>query len=275
MSAAKIEPTCEPFAFIGHCYTIEKNYGQAVRCYQKALSLDPSNEEAGSVLFAYLVTQHRFAEAQKLCEIAVENNVMSGWAYLRLGRLFKDNLNYAKAINNFQQVLRIDSTNALVWAELGECYLNYGKHVPAMKALTRSDELCSNPTTSTLLAKVKLILGNSEEALELIAKVCEEYPSFIYAQSIMAEILYSIAKFDLEISSFGSCERTIERAIRIIKSLPLISSVLKLLGDFYMLYNDLPFISSQKEFNVDTISRALNKKLEKLSKATSSYSKVF
>lgn len=115
MNAAKIEQTSEPFALLGHFYTLEKNFTQAVRCYQKALHLCPSDEEAGSALFAYFVTQHRLIDAQKVCEAAIEVSVMAGWAYLRLARIFKESLNYSKAINNFQQVLRIDPSSASVW----------------------------------------------------------------------------------------------------------------------------------------------------------------
>ena len=163
--------------------------------------------------------------------------------------------------------------NNLVRAELGESYYYLGKHVPSMKALTRSIEIEKNPTASSLLAKVKLILGFREEALLIINEVCKENPDFLYCKIVLSEILYDIAKFELDISAFTSCEKTIEKAISLLMLLPKLASNLKMLGDFYMMHYHLP-LNIVGGYSKSSISNAINLKFQKLLSAANMYSKA-
>jgi tetratricopeptide (TPR) repeat protein len=138
-----------------------------MKCYQKALILDPADLDAALHLVDYHVEANELDRAEVILTDITSLRNRSGWPWRRLGFLRMRQNDYLSAIPSFQNALRADTNDVLSWEGLAESYLKEGRYTAAMKAFTRARELAPNNIyTSYQAALVKQKLGLLEEAID-------------------------------------------------------------------------------------------------------------
>ncbi|RIA96123.1 hypothetical protein C1645_815807 [Glomus cerebriforme] len=157
-----------PFTYLGHFYRlIDRDHVRAKKCYQKAFSNDPLDEEAGMQLSEYYQSAGELQMAEGVYRTAIQARFKAGWAWKRLGFSELANGNYSDAITNFQTALRTNSKDIYCWEGLAQAYRNEGKYMASMKAFLRVTELDSSSVYAHYqIATVKQKLGMYTDAIE-------------------------------------------------------------------------------------------------------------
>lgn len=165
------------------------DFDAALKCYQKAVSLDPTFPDAhtklgiaykefgeldkaeSSLLEAVKLAPDQFKPVFELGEvyrlldklkqavraylIAIELNPDDFFAHFRLAGCYQQEGNYASAVNEYREALRIDPRNAYAWSNLGTTYDADGDGYQAIFAYKRSLECnVSQPLVLVNLATV-------------------------------------------------------------------------------------------------------------------------
>ncbi|GBB89353.1 hypothetical protein RclHR1_01600025 [Rhizophagus clarus] len=157
-----------PFTYLGHYYRlVDKDHVRAKKCYQKAFSNDPLDEEAGSQLSEYYQSEGEAQMAEGVYRTAIHENFKAGWAWKRLGFSELANGNYSDAVIDFQTALRTNSKDIDCWEGLAQAYRSEGKYMASMKAFLRVTELDSTSVYAYYqIATIKQKLGMFVEAIE-------------------------------------------------------------------------------------------------------------
>ncbi|KAI8576073.1 hypothetical protein K450DRAFT_258770 [Umbelopsis ramanniana AG] len=166
--SVKIDPHFGPaFTYLGHFYRlVSKDHAKAMKCYQKALMLDPADLDAALHLVDYHIADKELDQAEVILTDITNLRTRAGWPWRRLGFLRMKKNDCLNAIPSFQSALRADANDVLSWEGLAESYLKEGRYTAAMKAFVRARELApSNVYTSYQVAVVKQKLGLLEEAI--------------------------------------------------------------------------------------------------------------
>ncbi|RHZ76177.1 hypothetical protein Glove_202g69 [Diversispora epigaea] len=156
------------FTYLGHYYRlIENDNVRAKKCYEKAFSIDPHEEEAGIQLSEYYQFNNEENLAVGIYRAAIKANSRSGWAWKRLGFVELVRKNYLEAITDFQTALRTFSKDISCWEGLAEAYLHEGRYMASLKAFTRAIDLDSSSfNVHYQIGLVKQKLGIFNEAID-------------------------------------------------------------------------------------------------------------
>ncbi|KAJ3242718.1 Superkiller protein 3 [Chytriomyces hyalinus] len=186
LKAAKQDPSTRGvFTAIGmFCLEVDENSPRAMKCFQKALQVDATDEEAAVHLSQlYLVEQPDQDDEQKLKNvetakivltefIAVVPRSATAWRYLGFIALRQNE--FTEAITSFQTSLRLDTKSITSWEGLGEAYSEEGKYMASLKAFARAYEL--DPASIYSLyqsAHVNMKLGLYKEAIADFERVLD------------------------------------------------------------------------------------------------------
>lgn len=101
LQSAKLNPDfASNFTYLGHFYRlVEKDLEKAKRCYQKAISLDILDEEAGVYLSNLYIEAGQQSLAIALYRDVTDKSHLAGWAWFRLARY--------QQVHNFQYFSRV------------------------------------------------------------------------------------------------------------------------------------------------------------------------
>jgi tetratricopeptide (TPR) repeat protein len=168
LQAARLHPSSsDVFATLGLAF-VDTDAKRAEQCFRKAVTLDPSDEQAGAACWQLLVEQGRASEANALVRAVSQASGVERvkWVWLRLGLLALSEMDASTAIAALQKALRNARNNARVWYSLGQSYLQRGSYASALKALGRSFEIDpSMVEAKCLFAQVQRQLGQVAEAV--------------------------------------------------------------------------------------------------------------
>ncbi|KAJ2999956.1 Superkiller protein 3 [Globomyces sp. JEL0801] len=256
IKAIKLNPHYSPsFTQLGNYYReVENDLDRASKCYSKAISTNPKDNEAIQSVTAIWLSQNKIGETNDLLKQFVSFVPRSTWAWKQLGILSLHVGRYSEAISHFQTSLRIIPKDSISWISLGEAYIEEGKYMAALKALDRAIEL--EPTTLTAFY-LKGIVNNK---LGLFAESCANFQNVLdslenddsnFMQKIpsikgLAETLNLYAKELYEQGAYGSCLTKLMESIQICqKGLEFdhksYQMLVKLLSDAcFQIYNLVP-----------------------------------
>jgi len=116
-----------PYLNLGAAYYDEGHYGEAIRLYNKALSIDASYEEAYSNRGLVYMKTGRFDDAIKDYNKAIELNGSYVNALHNRGVLFTKLNKWEEALADLNKVLKINPSHAESYNERGSIYLMQGK----------------------------------------------------------------------------------------------------------------------------------------------------
>lgn len=219
LKAAQIAPSMsQPFAFLGHYFTeVCGDEAKAKRCYEKALSLEPANKDAGISLCDVYAANHQHELAIAVCKRAIQSDSRARWAWILCGRYQNASQEYAQAVVAFQNALRVDPKDPWCWEELSECYLNMGKHAAALKSLSQAASLEPSPIIRYSLAAVQLYLGMRREAAEILEDLSSVPDEDVFAPAIklLGDTLFTEAREYLRTGGYITCECLLDRCVQI------------------------------------------------------------
>jgi superkiller protein 3 len=112
--------TGEGFTFLGHYYGevisgVQVDREKAIKCYTKALGIDPLDEEAGWGISELYMNENNLEKALKLW---VDITTLTGhahWCYPLLGQCYMCHGEYEESVKSFQKALELQPVNASCW----------------------------------------------------------------------------------------------------------------------------------------------------------------
>jgi tetratricopeptide (TPR) repeat protein len=142
MRAVDLSPSDpQPYYFLSHAY--ERSQGEANEVsarFRRFEALEPSNPHAAYYYAMTLLKSNALARSgpaldrvESLLRKAVRINPFYTRAYLLLGNLYGQEHQYAKAVSEYQQALRLDPSLPDTYYHLGQAYIQLGRRDLAQK----------------------------------------------------------------------------------------------------------------------------------------------
>ncbi|OZJ05539.1 hypothetical protein BZG36_01672 [Bifiguratus adelaidae] len=169
ITAAKLDPSFGPaFTCLGDYYRdVAQDRQRAKKCYQKAFSLDLTDQRAAMQLSDYYIEDEEYDQAELVLRTCLDVNSRVPWAWKRLGFLDLHNGHDHEAISHFQSALRLNSDDPQCWEGLADGYQNEGRTIAALRAYSRAKQLASSPVYAQIqIANVERRLGLLVDSIE-------------------------------------------------------------------------------------------------------------
>jgi tetratricopeptide (TPR) repeat protein len=235
-----------------------------VKCYTKAISINPADENAVLSLCTVWIFNKKIKEATSLLQQFVMITPRSKWAWKQLGILELDDTPLS-AITRFQTSLRIVHDDPDVWLCLGEAYAKEGKYVASLKAFDRAKELNPNELLNDFLkAAVYQKLGQHSEAIDCYESLLTRLPDESLKKRIpaihgLAETRLHYARELHEQGCFGACLENLTTILTLFKENEFCNySLYKVSGDACIeIHKLLPFMVSPEIGNLAQICHDL------------------
>lgn len=237
LAAAKLNPNDGvPFRFLGHHYARGGDNQRAVKCYHRAVTLNPDDSEAGDTLCGLLDVEGKESLELAVCKEAAGKSPRAFWAFRRLGYLQVHQRKWSEAIQSLQHGIRGYPTCADLWEALGLAYHRLGMFTAAVKSYGRAIELDSSRVFALIESgNIQLMLGYYRKGVEQFRSALEMAPCNHSAYFGLASALLAWARNCVTTGAFGwaaSLLKEASEASRICTSLTgNLSCVWKLHGD--------------------------------------------
>ncbi|XP_014485629.1 PREDICTED: tetratricopeptide repeat protein 37 [Dinoponera quadriceps] len=206
------------------------------RCYQTALQINPSSEEAGIGLStAYRLLKNTDANIQLLQRVTMQGNGPK-WAWLQLGLQHLDDGDAGEAIKALQHVIRADPNDNHSWESLADAYLVRGAHMSALKSYQRALQLSPGSLYPMIqLANIKLLIGQHEEAKADFENILQNDEQYVLALKGLGQACLGLARENTAKQFLSRARENLQQAVDSLTSAVMIRSDLscnwKLLGD--------------------------------------------
>ena len=140
-SIAIYPPFTDAWNQLGVLYNKQKNYKEAMNCYETALKYNPNEPTVQNNIGAVFFATANFPAAVKAFDKAISINPNYFDAYSNLGGAYGEMKKYPEAVNAFQQAIRIDPGNAMAHHYLGITYQFMGNQSMANMCFEKEKEL--------------------------------------------------------------------------------------------------------------------------------------
>jgi tetratricopeptide (TPR) repeat protein len=160
------------------------NADRSIGYYAKAIQLDANNGPAHLQLGLLYYRQSKLIEARHELESVLKVDPTNANAAYYLGKLFKDNHDYAAALTAFEKAQRDPELRQKVLLERGACYMSMNNFDRAISELERSVKLAASDADQlTLYGRYFLALcyeknREVEKAVEELEKIYAQKPTF-------------------------------------------------------------------------------------------------
>ncbi len=158
------------YTCLGMAYNETGQYEKAIEQFQRALTLDPSNDDIyRGMAFAY---QHvgRFDDAEATYRKAIDMRPQYAGGYNWLGKFLYGRGRYTEAVDAFRHATDLSPDSFRGYYNLGGAYISAGKYDDALAALQKSISI--RPTAAALanLGTVDFYLGKYPQAADAYEK---------------------------------------------------------------------------------------------------------
>ncbi|KAJ3694701.1 hypothetical protein LUZ60_000078 [Juncus effusus] len=197
LAAAKLNPNDErPFVFLGRFYKqVAGDSQRAGKCYQRAVTLNPDDLQAGEGLCDLLDEEGKESLEIAVCKEACEKSRKAYWAFRRLGFFQVHQKKWSEAVPNLQQAIRGFQSCADLWEALGLAYHRLGMLTAALKSYARAIELNESRIFALIESgNIHIILGSFREGVERFRDALKTAPNNLSAQFGFASGLLSWAR---------------------------------------------------------------------------------
>lgn len=117
LEGGRLKP--EVWCVVGNCFSLQREHEQAVKCFQRAIQIEPS------FAYAYTLVAHEYAVCEKFDKaiqmfqraLSIDPRHYNAW--WGLGNVSYRQEQYQTAKYNFQKAVNINSSNAVLRAYLG------------------------------------------------------------------------------------------------------------------------------------------------------------
>ncbi len=158
---------------LAEAYVAKQDYDNAAAEMKKAIALDPRNEEMYYRLGLIYLQQKQPAKAEDVFGQLLKINANSAEGHAGLASAYSDEHKYEEALVEYKRVAEIDSTYGDVYYNIGvvEAHLNHADE--AIAALLKQQQTSDDPDNENLLAAVYDAKGMKKEAEAARAKAAE------------------------------------------------------------------------------------------------------
>ncbi|XP_024020114.1 tetratricopeptide repeat protein SKI3 isoform X1 [Morus notabilis] len=243
VAAARLNPqNGGVFRYLGHYYCCyHKDTDRAVKCYQRALSLDPNDSDSGEALCDLLDNRGNHTLEVSVCREASNKSPKAFWAFRRLGYLQVHLKNWSEAVPSLQHAIPGYPTSPDLWETLGLAYHRLGRFTAAIKSYGRAIELESTRVFALVESgNIHLMLGSFKKGIEQFRQALEVSPKCISGNYGLASGLLGLAKEYVYLGAFRWGATLLEEACKVAKETTVLagnlSCIWKLHGDIQLTY---------------------------------------
>jgi serine/threonine protein kinase/tetratricopeptide (TPR) repeat protein len=180
------------YTCLGMVYNATGQYEQAIDQFQRALKLDPNNDDVyRGLAFAYEHVK-RFDEAESIYRRAIAMRPQYASGYNWLGRFLHERGRYAEAIEVFRQSTELAPDSFRGYYNLGGAYTSAGKYNDAVAPLEKSISIRPTLGAFANLGTVYFYLGKYPQAAEAYEKAVQLDPQDSVGVGNLAEAYYWI-----------------------------------------------------------------------------------
>ncbi|WKZ39002.1 MAG: tetratricopeptide repeat protein [Anaerolineales bacterium] len=201
--AEPVEPnqlSAEEWFERAYAFQESKNYKDAIRCYQKALELEPDLDAAHNNLGNIFSDLKRYNEAETAYRKAIELNPDDATAYSNLGNLLSDeNLKrYDGAETAYRKAIELNPDYTNAYHNLGVLLKNLKRYAEAETAYRKAIEL--NPDYATAHYNLGNLLSDENlkryaEAETAYRKAIELNPDYTNAYHNLGVLLKNLKRY--------------------------------------------------------------------------------
>ena len=190
-------------------YEQERNFEKAIKCYDKAIQIDPNHFTSLNNKGVALVALNRYDEALKCYDesLSIEPNYIEAWN--NKGSLYELKDQSDEAIKCYDKAIKVDPKFANAWFNKGNLFANLGNYSEAIKCYDKAIKIKSNYYMAWYYKGI--ILGrqdNTKEALECYNKV-------LSINIDNTEALFNRARMYVRLNDVENALNDLEMAIKI------------------------------------------------------------
>ncbi|CAM8985824.1 unnamed protein product [Rhodiola kirilowii] len=201
--SAKLNPqNSVAFKYLGQFYENQLNDAsteRAVKCYQRAVALNPNDSESGEALCNLLDKGGKFSLEIAVCQEASKSSPRAFWATRRLGYFQVHQKKWSEAVQSLQHAIRGYPTSADLWESYGRAIDLENSRV---FALVES-------------GNVHMMLGLFRKAVEQFRRAMEISPQNISTHYGLASALFGLAKDCNSLGAYGWASSLLEEASKL------------------------------------------------------------
>lgn len=149
----------------------------AIREFEKALQLDPTDDDTMTALSGAYDSAGRTLQAEALLKDALRRAPGSWVNYAYLGKFYYGHADYSQAESAFRNAIELAPDNPLSFYSLGGVYLAEGKYREAEEILTKGIAIRPTAGAYANLALARQYEGRYEEAAAMFQKAAELQPT--------------------------------------------------------------------------------------------------
>jgi superkiller protein 3 len=204
------------FSSLGEIYLQHfQDSKRATKCFLKAFELDLSEVKSAWYLVKDLTEKREWIRAEIYCKkiISSENAKRrlghDSWPYRVLGCSALEVQDEAKAVEWFQNAIRVDNSDTESWVGLGEAYVGSGRLEAAVKVFKRALELDPNHWTAKyLMGVVQTQIGGFDDSIATLEDALAEKPDEECIIAALHDGLLQYAKKSVRTGFFGKAVGT-------------------------------------------------------------------
>ncbi|XP_057975626.1 tetratricopeptide repeat protein SKI3 isoform X3 [Malania oleifera] len=247
------------FRYLGHYYSsaVSADTQRALKCYQRAVSLNPDDSLSGEALCDLLDEGGKESLQNAVCREASEKSPRAFWAFRRLGYLQVHQKKWFEAVQSLQHGIRGYPTCADLWEALGLAYQRLGMFTAALKSYGRAVELEDSRVFALVESgNIFLMLGSYRKGVEHFQQALEICPLSISAYYGLASALLGLSKECINLGAFRWGASLLEEASKVAEASTSfagnISCIWKLHGDIQLTYaNCYPWMEERWNMEIE------------------------
>jgi len=157
----------QAWCVVGNSFSMQQEHEQAIRCFRRAIQLDPSFVYAYTLMAHELAASEKFDKALQMYERAVEIDARHYNAWWGLGNVFNRQEEYQKARYHFEKATEINGSNAVLQISLGTVLKAMGQTEQALDLFTRAARTQQCKALALFhRGSALIVLGRHSEAAE-------------------------------------------------------------------------------------------------------------
>ena len=262
-SASNYAPS---FSALGEIYLNHfEDYQRATKCFLKAFEIDTSEVKAAWYLVKDLTSKGNWNRAEIYCHQIISSESarrrlgFDSWPYRVLGCSALEKQDEAKAVEWFQNAIRLQNSDTESWVGLGEAYISSGRLEAAIKVFQRALELDPDHWVAQyLMGMVQGQISDFDNSVETLENVLLQRPD---EECIIAALQDSLIKYSQKCVSTGFFGKAVGVALKCLDYLERgnLSSVnfWGILNDFIQLF--LQIQSKISEYPYERVFTMLKK----------------
>jgi serine/threonine-protein kinase len=153
-----------PLNCLGTVYQGTGKYEEAVVQFQRAVQLEPTNDDAHRGLGLAQESLHRYPEAEATYQraIALRPSYWAGYSWL--GTFYARRSRYPEAVQMFEKVISLNPDSFLAYRNIGGMLIYEGKYLEAISALQHSVAIRPTAAAYSNLGAAYVYLRNFDKA---------------------------------------------------------------------------------------------------------------